>query len=87
MVAFGEHPERGEGIRMQGLLGCDGFLGKGLDAVLGHLVDGFHGGKARFPAATRMTVLPPAPYPRPPGRLPPTKASPSSMIPLSVDIQ
>jgi hypothetical protein len=43
MVTFGQHPERGEGIGVQGLPWRDGFLGKGLDIVLGHLADGFHG--------------------------------------------
>ena len=50
VVAFGEHLEGGEGIGVQGLPGCNGLLGKGLDAGLVYPANRFHGDKARLPA-------------------------------------
>ena len=49
MVAFGQYLERGKGIGMQGLLGRNGLLGKGLDAVLVYPANRFHGNKAQLP--------------------------------------
>lgn len=50
VVAFGQYPERGESIGMQGLLGSNGLLGKSLGGDLIYPADRFHGDKTRLPA-------------------------------------
>jgi hypothetical protein len=87
VVAFGKHPERGEGIGMQGLPWRDCFLGKNLDAVLVYPANRFHGDKTRtsviVSTGDQDSRLAARPRPFLPGRLPPTKASSSSMMPFS----